>query len=268
MQPAEHVLWRTADGVGRITLNRPDRANAISLAVSQRLSSVLETACDAVAAGTVRVLLIDAAGERFCAGGDIGEFVAQADTMHRLIDDILAPLNPAMHRVATLPVPVISAVNGAIGGAGIGLALCADVVLASEAMKLRAGYSAIGLSPDAGSAWFLSRRVGASKAKELFFFNRVLSAEECLQMGVVDRILPVAELASVAMEMAAQAAAAPVGSMTAIKRLCDGAATRALREHLALEKEFLLACSRTADAREGVGAFAQKRAPRFGRGGA
>lgn len=255
-----------ADGVGRITLNRPERANAISLAFSRQLATALETACDAVLAGRARAVLIDAVGERFCAGGDIGEFVAHADTMHRLIDDILAPLNPAMHRLATLPVPVISAVNGPIGGAGIGLALCADVVLASEAMKLRAGYSAIGLSPDAGSAWFLSRRVGAAKAKALFFFNEVLGARECLQLGIVDRVLPAAELAQAAAALAAQAAAAPEESMAAVKKLCDGAATRDLREHLALEKEFLLACSRTADAREGVNAFAQKRSPIFGQG--
>lgn len=264
MQADDSILWSLAEGVARITLNRPERANAIGLASSRKLAAALEAACDAVAAGDARVVLIDAVGERFCAGGDIGEFVENADTMPRLIDDILEPLNPAMHRISTLPVPVISAVGGAIGGAGIGLALCADVVLASEAMKLRAGYSAIGLSPDAGASYFLSRRVGASKAKELFFFNRVLSAHECLQLGIVNAVLPAAELAEAAATMSAQAAAGAPRSMASIKRLCDGAAARDLRDHLALEKEFLLACSRTADAREGVRAFVEKRAPKFG----
>ena len=264
MQQAKEVLWSVIDGVGRVTLNRSERSNAISLAFSKELAAALDAVCDAVASGAARSVLIDAVGERFCAGGDITEFVANADAMHRLIDDILAPLNPALHRLGTLPVPVISAVNGPIGGAGIGLALCADVVLASEAMKLRAGYSAIGLSPDAGAAYYLSRRVGASKAKELFFFNRTLSAAECLQLGIVNTVLPAGELAQTAAQMAAQAAAGAARSLASIKRLCDGAAARDLREHLALEKEFLVACSRTADAREGVRAFAQKRAPKFG----
>ena len=264
MQNDKEVLWSVADGIGRVTLNRPQRANAISLAFSQALADALNAVCDAVDAGRARTVLLDAVGDRFCAGGDIGEFVENADAMHRLIDDILAPLNPAMHRLASLPVPVISAVNGAIGGAGIGLALCADVVLASDAMKLRAGYSAIGLSPDAGASYFLSRRVGASKAKELFFFNPVLSAEDCLRLGIVNAVLPAGELAETAAKMAAQAASGAARSMASIKRLCDGASARDLRDHLALEKEFLVACSRTADAKEGVRAFAQKRAPKFG----
>jgi len=265
MNEGSEVSWSVADGVGRVTLNRPQRANAIGLAFSRELAAALNAVCDAVQAGTARAVLLDAVGDRFCAGGDIGEFVENADAMHRLIDDILAPLNPAMHRLASLPVPVISAVNGAIGGAGIGLALCADVVLASEAMKLRAGYSAIGLSPDAGASYFLSRRVGASKAKELFFFNPVLSAQECLRLGIVNAVLPAGELAGAAARMAAQAASGAARSMASIKRLCDGAAARDLRDHLALEKEFLTACSRTADAKEGVHAFVQKRAPQFGK---
>lgn len=253
--------WRVERGVAHLVLNRPDRANAIDLAFSRALAASI----DAVAAADgVRAVLVSAAGPRFCVGGDIDAFVAHGERIDRLIDDILAPLNPALLRLANLTVPVISAVNGPVGGAGIGLALCADVVLASDTMKLRAGYSGIGLSPDAGASYFLAQRVGASKAKELFFFNATLSAQECLQLGIVNAVLPAAELAGAAAKLAEQAAAGSARSMRAIKTLCDGAARRPLAEHLALERHFLVGCAEGADAKEGVRAFTEKRAPRFG----
>lgn len=254
------ALWRVDDGVGRLVLNRPQRANAIDLAMSRALAAAI----DALAAAQPRAVLICAAGERFCVGGDIDAFVAAGERMAPLIDDILAPLHPALLRLASLPVPVISAVNGPVGGAGIGLALCADLVLASDTMKLRAGYSGIGLSPDAGASYYLARRAGAARAKELFFFNRALSAAECLAMGIVDAVHPAAELAAVADRLAAQAAAGPSQSFAAIKQLCDGAAQRSFADHLALEQRCLVGCAGSDDAREGVRAFVEKRAPRFG----
>lgn len=263
MTSQQLVLWSVEDGIGSIVLNRPERANAINLALGRALAAAI----DAVAgAQGLRVVVLSAAGERFCVGGDIEEFVEHGDRIDRLVDEILAPLHPALLRLASLPVPVISAVNGAIGGAGIGLALCADVVLASESMKLRAGYSAIGLSPDAGASYFLSRRVGASKAKELFFFNAPLGARECLALGIVNAVFPATELAAAAQKLAAQAAAGSARSLRSIKLLCDGAQHRAYAEHLALEQRFLVDCAQGADAKEGVRAFVEKRAPAFGAG--
>lgn len=253
------VLWSVENGIGRITLNRPERANAIGLAASRALAAAI----DAVAAAAPKVVLITGNGPRFCAGGDIDEFVAASDRMQALIDEILVPLHPAILRLANLPAPVVTAVNGPLGGAGIGLALCGDIVLAADTVKLRAGYSAIGLSPDAGASWWLSRRVGAAKAKELFLLNDVLSADDCLRLGLFSAVHPADRLAAEAEKIVQRLAAGAAGSQARIKLLCDGAERRDLAEHLALEHQFIVASAGSADAAEGVRAFTEKRAPRF-----
>lgn len=146
---------------------------------------------------------------------------------------------------------------------GIGVALCSDFVLASETMKLRTGYAAIGLSPDVGASWFLTRRVGVQRAKEWFMFSDAIDAKQCLAHGAVDALYPPDELVAATQAFVARLAAGARGSLAAIKRLCDGAAQRTLEEHLALEHELLRAGSRSADACEGILAFRERRAPKF-----
>ncbi|MBB5273585.1 enoyl-CoA hydratase/isomerase family protein [Quisquiliibacterium transsilvanicum] len=260
MSAESPVLWSVENGVGRITLNRPERANAVGLESSRALAAAI----DAVVAAAPRVVVLTGRGRLFCAGGDIGEFVADQENMAGLIDDILAPLHPALLRLATMPAPVITAVNGPLGGAGIALALCGDIVLAADTMKLRAGYSAIGLTPDAGASWFLSRRVGASKAKELFLLNDSMSADECLRLGIVNAVCPAAELEQRTQALVDRLLAGAAGAFARIKILCDGAEHRDLADHLALEHQMMLASAASADAREGVRAFSEKRAPKFG----
>lgn len=254
------VLWSVENGVGRITLNRPEAANAVGLASSRALSAAI----DAVVAAAPRVVVLTGRGPRFCAGGDISEFVADQENMAQLIDRILVPLHPALLRLVNMPAPVITAVNGPLGGAGIALALCGDIVLAADTMKLRAGYSAIGLTPDAGASWFLTRRVGASKAKEIFLLNDTLSADECLRLGIVNAVVPAAELEQRTHALVERLVAGAGGAFARIKVLCDAAERRDLGDHLALEHQMMLASAASADAREGVQAFAQKRAPKFG----
>jgi 2-(1,2-epoxy-1,2-dihydrophenyl)acetyl-CoA isomerase len=253
------IRWSVDGGIGVITLDRPERANAIGLAASQALARAIGEVLDAAP----RAVLLQGTGKIFCAGGDIGEFVAAGDTIDALVDRILEPLHPAIERLGEAPMPVVSALNGAVGGAGIGLALCADFVLAAASMKLRTGYSAIGLSPDAGASYFLSRRIGSERAKQLFILSDAIDAERCLAMGIVDAVHPDAELESAARALLARLAACAPGSVARIKRLCAGAATRTLGEHLVLEREGLVGASRTADAREGIRAFVERRAPGF-----
>jgi 2-(1,2-epoxy-1,2-dihydrophenyl)acetyl-CoA isomerase len=183
--------------------------------------------------------------------------------LDRLVGDILTVLHPALARLAALPVPVVTAINGSVGGAGLGLALCGDFAYASSSMKLRTGYAAIGLSPDAGSSYFLTRRVGATRAKQLFFLSDAVSAQQCLEWGIVDAVFPDEQLMQAAQALCARLAVSATGSIAAIKQLCDGADGRTLTEHLALEKTLLQARARSNDAREGVNAFLERRAARF-----
>ena len=253
------VLWQVEDGVGHIVLNRPDAANALDGVTVRRLADVIAQAARA----DVGAVLISARGRQFCAGGDIREFVAQRGELDRLVQTTLDLMHPALHTLAELSMPVVSALQGPVGGAGIGVALCADIVLASSAVKLRGGYSAIGLSPDLGASYYLARRAGAARAKYLLMTNRAIDAETCLRWGLVDELHAPEALADAARALAVELARGATDALGGIKRLCDGAARHDLRAHLDLERAALVRCAVSADAREGVAAFVEKRAPRF-----
>jgi 2-(1,2-epoxy-1,2-dihydrophenyl)acetyl-CoA isomerase len=172
-------------------------------------------------------------------------------------------LGESVRALAALPVPVVSAVQGAVAGGGIGLALCADVVLAAESMRLRGGYTAIGLTPDLGASWFLTRRAGEARAKEIFFQNRAFTAKECLALGIVDAVHPDALLGAEAQALARRLADGATAALGRAKLLVDGAAGRTLEQHLALEQGSMVASARTDDSREGLAAFLEKRNPKF-----
>ncbi|WP_326543330.1 enoyl-CoA hydratase/isomerase family protein [Pseudorhodoferax sp.] len=253
------VRWHVEDGVGHIVLNRPAAANALNSAAGLALADAIGQAARA----DIGAVLLSSTGRQFCAGGDIGEFVQRQADLDRLVRAMLDPLHPAIHTLATLPVPVVSAVHGPVGGAGIALALCADIVLATPAMKLRGGYSAIGLSPDLGASYYLARRAGAARAKLILMTNRAIAAEECLRWGLVDELHEPEALPGAARALALQLARGATGSLGGIKRLCDGALQHDLRTHLQLEREALLRCAVSADGREGINAFMARRAPVF-----
>jgi 2-(1,2-epoxy-1,2-dihydrophenyl)acetyl-CoA isomerase len=202
-------------------------------------------------------------GRAFCAGGDIDEFVAAGERLPELVNEILDGLHPALLRLATSPAPLVVAVNGPAGGAGVGLALCGDFVLAAESMKLRTGYAAIGLSPDAGASYFLSRRVGPVRAQQWLMLSEAIDSQRCLATGAVDAVYPDAGLAAASEALVARLASGASASFTGIKALCGGAPGRPIEEHFAMEQKLLRERAGSADAREGVAAFVARRAPRF-----
>lgn len=259
MANEELVLWRVDDGVGHIVLNRPEAANALNADSSRALCAAIEHAATA----DIGAVLVSSRGKQFCAGGDVQEFVNRQGDLDRFIEDLLDTMHPAIHTLATLSVPVVSAIQGPVGGAGISLALCADVVLASPTMKLRGGYSAIALCPDLGASYYLSRRAGGARAKALLMTNRAITADECLRWGLVDEIHDADELPRAANELAMLLARGATGSLGYIKRLCDDAFAHDLGSHLRREREALLHCAESNDAGEGVRAFVEKRAPQF-----
>lgn len=261
------VRWSVSDRIGHLQLNRAQAGNAINLAFARALATAVEQAKSAVIAGEVGALLLTAGGKAFCVGGDIQSFVARRDDLPALVDDILRQVHPAIHALATLPVPVISVVQGALGGAGIALALCADFVLAADTIKLRGGYTAIGLSPDAGASWFVTRRAGAAAARRIFMRNQALSAQDCLQLGLVDELHAPEELLPAAQDLARQLARGATGALAAVKELCDSAAGNGdLHAHLQREHALMLARAGSPDSREGIRAFIEKRAPDFSPG--
>jgi 2-(1,2-epoxy-1,2-dihydrophenyl)acetyl-CoA isomerase len=141
--------------------------------------------------------------------------------------------------------------------------LCGDIVLAAESMKLRGGYSAIGLTPDVGGSWFITRRAGAAKAKEVFLTNRPFTAAECRAIGLVDEVYPDHELQDKARALAQKLAQGPKQALARIKSLIEAAQHHGLHAHFDMERESMLASGATDDAREGIRAFLEKRAPKF-----
>ncbi len=243
-----------------MTFNTPERANVLDMAMARAFASAVERiAADA----SVRAVLITAAGRHFCAGGDINAFADTSRALPEILQELLDPVHDAMKALMQLPWPIVCAINGPVGGGGIGFALCGDLVLAAESMKLRGGYSAIGLTPDVGGSWFVTRRAGAAKAKEVFLTNRPFPAHECLSIGLVDAVYPDAELAHAARQLAQQLAHGPAQAQARIKALIEAAQQQPLHAHFDLEREHMLASGETADGREGIRAFIEKRAPKF-----
>lgn len=259
MPTIDGIEWHTEQGVGRIVLNRPEHHNALGFATA----AALARAIDEVLADQPRVVVIEARGPIFCAGGDISEFTQAGESLDELIDGILDQLLPAYLHLAQATCPIVSVVSGPVGGAGVGLALCGDFVLASDTMKLRTGYAAIGLSPDVGASYFLSRRVGPVRAQQWLMLSDAVDAQRCLTAGAVDYVYPAAELEASAQALVQRLCASAPSSLTAIKRLSIEGPSLSLQAYLSLEQRLLSACARTADAREGTWAFVAKRIPRF-----
>ena len=253
------IEWTSEALVGSIVLDRPTYHNALG----RGTASALAQAIAEVLAAQPRVVVVKARGPIFCAGGDIQEFASAGDQLPALVDDILEKLLPAYMQLAQATCPVVTVVGGPVGGAGIGLALCGDFVLASDTMKLRTGYSAIGLSPDVGASYFLARRIGAVRAQQWLMLSQAVDAERCLAAGAVDQVFPAHELDAAAQALVDQLCRAAPASLAAIKKLSMQGPGLSLQEHLLLEQQLLKACAATPDAREGVAAFVQKRPALF-----
>ncbi|MBV8958620.1 MAG: enoyl-CoA hydratase/isomerase family protein [Actinobacteria bacterium] len=249
-----------ADGVARLELNRPDAANAINLEVATELRAAAAQLADNA---SVRAVLLTGAGARFCGGGDVPGF---ADAGHKLgaqLDEITEQLHPAVETLVGLDAPLVAAVQGSAAGAGLGLVLAADIVLAGESAKFVMAYTGIGLSPDGGSSYFLPRIVGHRRAVELALTNRVLSALEAREWGIVTTVVDDAEVLSSANELVTKLAAGPTRAYGRAARLLAASWDRTLHDQLADESAQLTASGETADGQEGVRAFSEKRPPAF-----
>jgi 2-(1,2-epoxy-1,2-dihydrophenyl)acetyl-CoA isomerase len=248
-------------GIGRLELHRPDAANAINLAVATELQ---DAAHRLAAHPTLRVVVLTGAGARFCGGGDVPDFATKSPAeLPAYLAEITAHLHPAIQTMVDLDAPVIAAVQGSAAGAGLGLVLASDLVIAARSTKFVMAYTAIGMSPDGSSSWFLPRIVGQRRAMELALTNRVLSAEEALDWGIVTTLVDDDALTAAADELATKLAAGPTAAFGRTARLIGNAWDATLNQHLAEERRELTASGAAHDGQEGVAAFAAKRPPTF-----
>jgi 2-(1,2-epoxy-1,2-dihydrophenyl)acetyl-CoA isomerase len=254
------LLEVDADGLARLTLNRPDASNALDLAMAEGLEDAVSSLSDDE---RVRAVLLTGAGARFCAGGDVRSFAAAGDDLDRALEAILRPLHTAVSRLASLGAPVVAAVHGSAAGAGLSLLAGADLVLAAESTKLVMAYTGIGLVPDGGSTWYLPRIIGLQRALDLALTNRVLSATEACEWGLVARVVADDALGDEALAVARSLAAGPTQALAGAKRLLRESLARDLYAQLAHESELMMIAGESDDGREGVAAFAEKRPPTF-----
>jgi 2-(1,2-epoxy-1,2-dihydrophenyl)acetyl-CoA isomerase len=256
---ADTVLTACADGVATLTLNRPDARNALDMAMRRDL----ETALARLDADTsVRVLVVRGAGEHFSAGGDIKLMrdtpMTAAEGQARV-----EAINRAILALARFRAPTIAMVDGAAAGAGCNLALACDLVVASDRARFGEVFARIGLIPDAGGTYFLSRRVGLARAKELVFTAEIIDAREAERIGLVNRVVRVADLQPETLALARRIADGPPRALAAAKALLDRAPGLDLESALHWEALTQGAMIATADHREGLRAFFEKRTPRF-----
>ena len=258
--PYTALLFEIRNSIARITLNRPDAANALNLDMARDLMHAA-LQCDEDSA--VRAVIITGTGRMFCAGGDLKSFAARGEDLSYHLKEVTTYLHAAMSRFTRMNAPIVAAVNGTAAGAGMSLACACDLVLAAESARFTMAYTRAGLTPDGSSTYFLLCIVGLKRALELTLTNRLLSAKEACEWGIVTKVVPDANLPAEADALAAQLASSATGALGAAKRLLHSGWTETLETQMELETRAIAVRAHTADGREGITAFLEKRAPKF-----
>lgn len=255
------IEFKIDSGVARLTLNRPDSLNSFNTQMHEEVRAALQEVKNDRA---VRCLLLTANGRGFCAGQDLGDrSVAAGDTVPDLGESVEKNYNPLIRTLTTLEMPVICAVNGVAAGAGASIALACDIVLAARSASFVQVFCKIGVVPDSGGTWNLPRAVGLPRARGLALLGDKLSAEQAETWGMIWKCVDDEQLQDEALRMARHFASQPTRGLALIKQALLASTANTLEDQLELEKESMRAAGRTADYREGVAAFMEKRAPQF-----
>jgi 2-(1,2-epoxy-1,2-dihydrophenyl)acetyl-CoA isomerase len=258
---SEPVQVTTADGCCTITLNRPAKLNSLNAAAHRALGAALE---QAAVAPHVRVIVITGAGRAFCAGQDLGEGVYNpAGPQPDLGATIETFYNPLIRRLATLPKPIIAAVNGLAAGAGANIAFACDIVVAARSASFVQAFAKIGLIPDSGGTWLLPRLVGQSRARALCLLAEPLKAEQAEAWGMIWKVVDDASLMPEVRALAARLSVAPTHALGLTKQALHAAAANTLDAQLDLERDLQREAGHAPDYAEGVAAFLDRRPPRF-----
>src|SRR5215469_5364384 len=259
-----NVILQRQEAVLEIVLNRPERLNAANRELIGELASAVAEAADD---RTARAVLLRGAGTHFCAGGDItmfGELLRLSpEEREKALYEIVGMLHPLLMRLRRMPKPVVAAVQGAAAGFGLSLVLAADLALAAEDTVFTSGYIHLGTSPDGGMTMTLPRIVGLKRAAELMFLGDRFDARYALELGLVNRVVPVVALEAEAIALATRLAKGPTHAYGRVKALLETSVGQLLDAQLQRETESFAACAATEEFAEGVRAFIAKRPPNF-----
>lgn len=251
------------DGVAILTFENPERMNSFDGATLRQIRAAFQAVLDD---SDVRALVLTGSGKAFSTGADVGAFhqSIQDGTSTDFVLDATAELHPLMQALHHSGKPFIAAVNGVAAGGGLGLALVADARIGNEHARFAAGYFGIGVSPDGGATWLLPRLIGEQRTRRFFFGNEVMDAPTALGCGLLDEQVPAADLLPRAVELARTWGSWAVHSRESTKRLLESSLHNDFAAQLDAERGLIAAAAGTADFREGVSAFVEKRSPRFG----
>lgn len=260
MTEGSAVKVEVAHGVATLTLNRPDKRNAIGPEMSEALGHAAERVSGDPA---VRCVLLTGAGAFFSVGGDVDLFSQVGDDAEALVGDLAASFHAGVLRLATMPKPLVTAINGPAAGAGLSLAILGDIAIAARSAQFAVAYSGIGLTPDGGASWMLPRLVGLRRAQEMVLTNRRVAADEAASLGLITRTVADADLMTAAQDAANQLAQGAVGALAVSRRLLLDGANRGLAAQLEEEAKAIATASGSPEGREGIRAFLEKRRPAF-----
>lgn len=264
----DHLLFEISDEVAWITLNRPERMNAMSNDMMRGLAEALER-CSSD--DGVRAVVLTGAGDRaFCAGGDVKGMAARGDggdgassSLDDRIESLLASMRSSSLVLHTMPKPTLASINGYAMGAGLSLALACDMRIMAAEAQLGTAFAGVALAGDYGGTWFMTRLVGSGRARELYFLNERVASDRALELGLVNRVVPRADLRAATAELAGRLASGPTRTLGMMKTSLVHAEHSDLGSLLALEARHQVLSGTTEDHREAAKAFVEKRKPNF-----
>jgi 2-(1,2-epoxy-1,2-dihydrophenyl)acetyl-CoA isomerase len=256
----EPILTDQHEGVLTITLNNPSKLNALTTSTYQALGDAYRTAERDAA---VRAVVLTGAGNAFSSGADVSQFTFDSDEPPSVGEHLRGGLNPLVLRMRGLEKPILAAVNGVAAGAGMSLALACDLRYAAESARFVVAFVRIGLVPDAGSLFFLPRLLGPGKAMELAWTGDPVSAQQALEIGLLNEVVPDAEVLSKTQAVASKLAKGPATSIALIKRAINKSHELPLERVLEMEADYQTIAARQPDFAEGVAAFREKRPAKF-----
>ncbi|MFI6082648.1 enoyl-CoA hydratase/isomerase family protein [Streptomyces sp. NPDC051217] len=262
---ADTVLYEVGDGLATVTINRPDAMNALNIAAKVALRDALRTAADDSA---VRAVLLTATGRAFCVGQDLKEHVSllaadTADGSGGTMRTVSEHYNPIVRSLTEMPKPVVAGVNGVAAGAGLGFALACDYRVVADTASFNTSFAGVALTADSGVSWTLPRLIGASRAADLLMFPRSVTAEQAYELGIVNKLVPAADLAAEAATVARALAEGPTLAYAALKESLAYGAGHSLAETLEKEDELQNRAGASQDHGIAVQAFLDKAKPRY-----
>ena len=252
------IQFEKIDGVGKITLNRPEKFHSFVREMALELQNALDKCKED---NEVRAILITANGKAFCAGQDLGEAVdPNGPDISKIIQE---HYNPIILRIRNLEKPVVAAVNGVAAGAGASLALCCDIIVATESASFIQAFSKIGLVPDSGSTYFLPKLIGIQKATALMMTGEPIRAKDAAIMGMIYKSYSDEKFESESWKLVSKLAKMPTKTLALTKELLNSSVENTLAQQLNMEEKYQSIAADTIDFKEGVQAFLEKRKPQF-----